>query len=58
LNFDIGDRILFGPYAGNMIPTKAGTVFKILDWNQAWCRIDGAEDLGAFDFITLDEQSS
>lgn len=58
LNFKIGDRILFGAYAGNMIPTKVGILFKILDANQAWCRIDGAEELGAFDFILQDEISS
>ena len=55
INFKIGDRIIFGPYAGNMIPTKAGLMFKILDWNQAWTRVDGAEELGAFDFIIQDE---
>lgn len=49
--YKIGDRILFGPYAGNMIPTKAGLMFKSMDWNQAWTKIEGADDLGAFDFI-------
>jgi len=51
LGFKTGDRILFGPYAGSMIPTKAGLMFKILDAVQAWCKIRGGEDLAAFDFI-------
>lgn len=54
--FKIGDRILFGPYAGNMIPTKAGLMFKILDENQAWCRIEGGEDLAAFDFVIQEKE--
>jgi co-chaperonin GroES (HSP10) len=53
--FKIGDRILFGPYAGTMIPTKAGLMFKIMDWNLAWTIIEGAEDMGAFDFILQTE---
>jgi co-chaperonin GroES (HSP10) len=51
LGFDIGDRILFGPYAGSMIPTRAGLMFKVIDAVQAWCKIEGGEDLAAFDFI-------
>jgi|SRR5215831_2750373 len=58
LNYDIGDRILFGPYAGNLIPTRSGLLFKIIDANQAWCRVDGAQELGSFDFILNDEVSS
>jgi len=58
LNYKIGDRVLFGAYAGNMIPTKSGLLFKIIDWNQCWARIEGAEELGAFDFILQDEHSS
>jgi len=54
LRFKAGDRILFGPYAGSMIPTKAGLMFKILDASQAWCKIKGGEDLAAFDFIIQD----
>jgi co-chaperonin GroES (HSP10) len=54
LGFDIGDRILFGPYAGSMIPTRAGLMFKIIDAMQAWCKIEGGEDLAAFDFIVRD----
>jgi co-chaperonin GroES (HSP10) len=50
--FKIGDRILFGQYAGGMIPTKAGLMFKYMDWQNALVKIEGAEDLGAFDFIT------
>ena len=56
LNYRVGDRILFGPYAGSMIPTKSGLLFKVLDANNAWARVDGASDLGAFEFI-LNENS-
>lgn len=49
--YKIGDRVLFGPYAGSMIPTKAGILFKILDANAIWAKVEGAEDLGRFDFI-------
>lgn len=55
-DFKIGDRILFGPYAGNMIPTKAGLMFKVMDEVQAWCRIEGGEDLAAFDFIIQEKE--
>lgn len=55
-DFKVGDRILFGPYAGNMIPTKAGLMFKIMDETQAWCKIKGGEDLAAFDFIIQDKE--
>jgi len=51
LDYKIGDRILFGPYAGSMIPTKAGLMFKILDASQAWAKIEGGEELSAFEFI-------
>lgn len=56
INYKVGDRILFGPYAGSMIPTKGGLLFKVLDANNAWCRVDGANELGAFEFI-LNEDS-
>lgn len=49
--FKIGDRILFGEHAGSMVPTKAGLMFKYMDWYQAKLKIRGAEDLAAFDFI-------
>jgi hypothetical protein len=49
--YKVGDRILFGPYAGTMIPTKVGLMFKVMDWYQAWCRIEGGNELAAFDFI-------
>jgi co-chaperonin GroES (HSP10) len=49
--YKIGDKILFGPHAGNFIPTKSGMLLKILDYNQAWLKIEGASDLDAFDFI-------
>lgn len=56
-NFQIGDRILFGPYAGQMIPTKAGLLFKILDWQNAMARIEGADDLAQFDFVLTDKEA-
>src|ERR1017187_1653572 len=46
-----GDRILFGAHAGSMIPTKAGLMFKYMDWYQAALKIKGADGLSAFDFI-------
>jgi co-chaperonin GroES (HSP10) len=49
--FKVGDRILFGQYAGGMIPTKAGLMFKYMDWQNALVKIEGAEELAAFDFI-------
>jgi co-chaperonin GroES (HSP10) len=51
INYKVGSRVLFGPYSGSMIPTKAGLMMKIMDWNSVMCRIKGAEDLAAFDFI-------
>jgi co-chaperonin GroES (HSP10) len=57
LGYKVGDRILFGPYAGSMIPTKAGLMFKIIDSTQAWCRIGGADLLSAFDFIIQDKEA-
>lgn len=51
----VGQRILFGPYAGSMIPTKAGILFKVLDASNAWAIVEGAEDMGQFDFILQDD---
>lgn len=51
ISYKIGDRVLFGPYSGSMVPTKAGLLFKILDWNACWAKVEGAEDLSAFDFV-------
>ena len=56
-DFKIGDRILFGQHSGSMIPTKSGIMFKQMDWYQAWIRVEGAEELGAFDFIIAPEES-
>lgn len=56
-NFKVGDRILFGPYAGQMIPTKSGLLFKVLDWNNAMARIEGASELSQFDFILQDKEA-
>ena len=49
--YGLGDRILFGPHAGGMIPTKAAIMLRYMDWQQAICRIGGADDQNAFDFI-------
>ena len=56
-NFKVGDRIVFGPYAGQMLPTKVGLLFKILDWNNAMLKVEGAEDLSAFDFVLQDREA-
>ena len=50
-SFTIGDRVLFSPHAGTMIPTKAGLMFKYMDWYQVGIKVEGADELGAFDFI-------
>lgn len=50
-DFKVGDRVLFGAYAGTMIPTKIGLMFKYMDWYLGVVKIRGAESLGAFDFI-------
>jgi co-chaperonin GroES (HSP10) len=50
-DYKIGDRILFGAYAGTMIPTKVGLMFKYMDWNLGVLKIEGAEEMAAFDFI-------
>lgn len=50
-SYTIGDRVLFSPHAGTMIPTKAGLMFKYMDWYQVGLKVEGADDLGAFDFI-------
>ena len=47
----IGDRILFGAYAGTMIPTKNGLAFKYMDWNLGVVKIEGADEMSSFDFI-------
>ena len=54
-SFKVGDRILFSPHAGQMIPTKAGLMFKWMDWYNGGIKITGADDLSAFDFIIQDE---
>ena len=56
-NFSVGDRIVFGPYSGQMLPTKAGLLFKILDWNNAMLRVEGADELGQFDFVLQDKEA-
>jgi len=57
ITYAIGSRVLFGPYAGQMIPTKAGLLFKILDWNNVWATIEGANELGQFDFVLQDKEA-
>lgn len=55
-HLNIGDRVLFGPYAGTMIPTKIGLMFKYMDWYLGVVKIEGADDMSAFDFILQVEQ--
>ena len=52
----LGDRALFGAYAGTMVPTQAGLMFKYMDWYLAVMKITGAEGLAAFDFILTPEE--
>jgi co-chaperonin GroES (HSP10) len=54
-NVHLGDRILFGAYAGSLIPTKSGVAFKYMDWQLCAVKITGAEDMAQFDFITTPE---
>lgn len=49
--FKLGDRILFGMHSGGAIPTKAGIMFKYMDWQSAILKIEGASDMDSFDFI-------
>lgn len=51
----IGTRVLFGPYAGHFLPTKEGTLLKVIDEAQALLVIEGGNNLGAFDFILKPE---
>ena len=53
-DFKVGDRILFGAFAGQMIATKAGLMFKKMDWYAANVKIEGGEDMAAFDFVMQD----
>lgn len=55
-DYKIGDRVLFGAYAGTMIPTKIGLMFKYMDWYLGVVKIEGANDMGAFDFILQAEE--
>jgi co-chaperonin GroES (HSP10) len=50
-DYSIGDKVLFSQHAGQFIPCKAGVLLKILDYNQVMVKIEGANDLDAFDFI-------
>lgn len=49
--YKLGDKVLFGEHVGEFIPTKAGILLKILDYNQVRLKVEGAGDLDAFDFI-------
>ena len=55
LGYKLGDRVLFSPYTGQFIPTKAGLMFKYMDSTAPVARIDGGEDLSAFDFVIQKE---
>jgi len=50
-SFKVGDRILFSQHAGSMIPNKAGLPFKYMDWYAGAVKIEGADEISAFDFI-------
>jgi len=50
-SFKVGDRILFSQHAGSMIPNKAGLPFKYMDWYAGAIKIEGADEISAFDFI-------
>lgn len=52
----LGDRVLFSEHAGSMIPTQADLMFKYMDWYCVKLKIEGAEKLGAFDFILQAEE--
>ena len=52
--YSLGDRVLFGPYSGTMVPTKAGILFKILDATAPMTVVYGADDMGQFDFVLQD----
>lgn len=54
--YKIGDRILFSVHAGSLIPTRTGLGLKQMDWYQAWVKVDGADDLSAFDFVITPEE--
>jgi co-chaperonin GroES (HSP10) len=56
-DFKVGDRVLFGEYTGTMLPTKAGLMFKYLDWYGGVIKIEGANELAAFDFIITADSS-
>lgn len=50
-NYRIGDRVLWGEFSGQFIPTKAGLLLKIMDYNQVISKIEGADDMNSFDFL-------
>lgn len=56
LNLRIHDRVLFGAYTGQMIPTKApGVVFKAIRDIEVICTIEGGNDMASFDFVVIDK---
>ena len=57
LGLKLHDRILFGAYVGQMVPTRApGVVFKIIRDIEVLCQIKGGDELAAFDFVTIDKE--
>jgi co-chaperonin GroES (HSP10) len=56
LAYKLGDRVLFSPYAGTMIPTKAGLMFKTMESTAPMAKIGGGSDLAAFDFIIQEDE--
>ena len=56
LGLKMHDRVLFGAYVGQMIPTKApGVVFKAIRDIEIICTIKGGEDMASFDFVVIDK---
>ena len=56
LGLKMHDRVLFGAYVGQMIPTKApGVVFKAIRDIEIICVITGGDDMAAFDFVVIDK---
>jgi len=54
-----GHRVLTGAYVGTMIPIRGGELrFKCVREHEVQLRIRGGEELAAFDFIEVEDQST
>ena len=55
-DIQLNSRVLFGPYTGTMIPTRApGVVFKVMRSEEVLCTIRGGEEMASFDFVSIDK---